>query len=615
MFESVKMEENVHSNIQDGLNKNEQQKSTSKQLNRVMTHPWMLGVLLLFVGIPAAMGHRMSSSSTSNAFAVIDSIALSDSTSTTDSLSSQDTIATTDSLKVVKRRTRIDLIHADSAIADRSRFPDAQLLIGHVKLKHASMYMYCDSAFIYQDKNSFEAFSNVRCEQGDTLFIYGDYLYYDGEAQIARLRDNVRLINGHTTLTTDSLNYDRLFHLGYYFDGGTLTDDRNTLVSDWGEYSPNTKWAVFNHDVELHNDQLNLYSDTLKYNTDNKEAYILGPSTIDSKTNHIYSEKGIYYTAQGQATLLDRSVLTNGSKRMVGDSLFYDRVRGYGEAFGDVDMKDSQQKNILKGDYVFYNEIMQSAFSTGRAQIIDFSQGDSLFLHADTLELNTTNYATDSVRRSVLAYHHVRFFREDIQGVCDSLAFESSDSCLTLYKNPILWNMNKQLYGEEIKVFLNDSTVKKIVIPAQAFSIERKDSLHYDQISGKVMEAFMDNGLLHQVDVTGNVQVVYYPQDSKTGEMIGMNVSESSVLRMIIANNVMQRMTMSPKATGTLYPMDQIPDDKKTLEGFAWFDYIRPLNSKDIFDWRAKHADQVLHKSTRKKPISPDRNLVNPITE
>lgn len=600
------MEENVHLNIQDGLNKNEQPNALNI-LHRVMTHPWMLGVLLLFVGIPTAMGNRKSFKNDSNSIITIDSVVATD--------SSVITSPTSDSVRLVKRRTRIDLLHADSAIADKVRFPNAQLLIGHVRLKHASMFMYCDSAFIYQDQNSFEAFSNVRCEQGDTLFIYGDYLYYDGEAQLARLRDNVRLINGHTILTTDSLNYDRLFNMGYYFDGGTLSDDKNRLVSDWGEYSPDTKWAVFNHEVELHNDQFNLYSDTLKYNTDNKKALILGPSTIDSKTNHIYSKRGIYYTAQGQAELLDRSVLTNGSKRMVGDSLFYDRIRGYGEAFGNVEMKDSQQKNILKGDYVFYNEIMQSAFSTGRAVINDFSQGDTLFLHADTLELNTTNLSTDSVRRDVLAYHHVRFYRKDIQGVCDSLAFASTDSCLTLYKDPILWNMNKQLYGEKIDIFFNDSTVKKIVIPSQAFSVERKDSLSYDQISGKKMEAFMDNGMLQQVVVTGNVQVVYYSQDTKTGEMIGMNVSESSVLKMIIANNIMQRMTMSPKATGTLYPMDQIPDNKKMLEGFAWFDYIRPLSNVDIFNWRPKHADQVLHKSTRKKPISPDRSLVDPIIE
>lgn len=100
-------------------------------------------------------------------------------------------------------------------------------------------------------------------EQGDTLFIYGDYLYYDGMSQLAMLRENVRMINRNTELTTDSLNYDRLYNLGYYFDGGTLTDEENVLTSEWGEYSPATKLAVFNHEVKLVNPKFVLTSDTL----------------------------------------------------------------------------------------------------------------------------------------------------------------------------------------------------------------------------------------------------------------------------------------------------------------------------------------------------------------
>ncbi len=137
----------------------------------------------------------------------------------------------------------------------------------NVKLRHDSMYMFCDSALIYEKTNSVEAFSNVRMEQGDTLFIYGDYLYYDGMTQIAQIRENVKMINRNTTLLTDSLNYDRLYDLGYYFEGGTLMDEENVLTSDWGEYSPATKQSVFNHDVKLVNPKFVLTSDTLKYNT------------------------------------------------------------------------------------------------------------------------------------------------------------------------------------------------------------------------------------------------------------------------------------------------------------------------------------------------------------
>ena len=206
-------------------------------------------------------------------------------------------------------------------------------------------------------------------------------------------------------LYTDSLNYDRIANLGYFFDGGTLMDEENVLTSDWGEYSPATKMSVFNYEVKLVNPQFTLTSDTLRYNTDTKIASIVGPSDIDSDENHIYSELGFYYTQQGQAELLERSVLTNNGKRMTGDSLFYDRNRGIGEAFRNVELVDTINKNMLTGDYCFYNQLTGYAFATDRAMATDFSQGDSLFIHADTLQLYTYHMNTDSVYREARAYH------------------------------------------------------------------------------------------------------------------------------------------------------------------------------------------------------------------
>ena len=358
------------------------------------------------------------------------------------------------------KKTKVYLLHADEGQADKLARPDVQVLIGNVKLRHDSMYMYCDSALIFEKTNSVEAFSNVRMEQGDTLFIYGDYLYYDGMTQIAQLRENVKMINRNTTLLTDSLNYDRLYDLGYYFEGGTLMDEENVLTSDWGEYSPATKQSVFNHDVRLVNPKFVLTSDTLRYNTENKIAVILGPSNIVSDNNHIYSERGFYNTLTEQAELLDRSILTNQGKKLVGDSLFYDRIIGYGEAFDNVKMTDSINKNMLTGDYCFYNELTDSAFATKRAVAIDYSQGpDSLYMHGDTLQLVSYNLNTDSVFRLMKAYHKVRMYRTDVQGVCDSLVYNSKDSCMTMYTDPILWNEGQQLLGEQIKIYMNDSTI------------------------------------------------------------------------------------------------------------------------------------------------------------
>lgn len=504
-----------------------------------------------------------------------------------------------------KKKTRVDLLFAEEAQSDQQARPNVQVLVGSVKLRHDSMYMYCDSALIFEKTNSVEAFGNVRMEQGDTLFIYGDYLYYDGMAQLAMLREHVRLINRTTELTTDSLNYDRVYNLGYYFDGGTLTDEENVLTSIWGEYSPATKLAVFNHEVELVNPQFVLTSDTLKYSTFTKVATILGPSDIVSKENHIYSERGIYDTQTDQAELLDRSVLTNGGRKLTGDSLFYDRRQGYGEAFDNVQMNDTVNRNMLTGDYCFYNELTQNALATRRAVAVDYSQGDSLFMHGDTLRLVTFHLNTDSVYREMRAYHKVRAYRTDVQAVCDSLVYNSKDSCLTMYTDPILWQGTQQLIGEEIKVYMNDSTINWAHIINQALAVEQKDSIHYNQVSGKEMMAYFDNGEMRRVDVNGNVLVVFYPVEERDSSLIGMDYTEGSFLRMLLKDRRMERGSFIGKATGTMYPLEQAPADKMKLPSFVWFDYIRPRNKEDIFDWRGKKADQKMQKSDRKPAASP----------
>lgn len=508
-------------------------------------------------------------------------------------------------------KSKVYLLHSD--VLKKSPLnpdPDAQILIGNVAFRHDSVYMYCDSACFYEKTNSLEAFDNVKMVQGDTLFLYGDYLFYDGNTQIAQVRYNVRMENKNTTLLTDSLNYDRIYNLGYYFDGGTLMDEENVLTSEWGEYSPATKVSVFNYDVKLVNPKFTLTSDTLRYSTATKIANILGPSDIVSDANHIYSELGFYNTQIGQAELLDRSVLTNEGKRLIGDSLFYDRVKGYGEAFDNVIMTDTVNKNMLTGDYCYYNELTKYAFATKKAVVVDYSQGDSLFMHADTLQMYTYYLNTDSMFRETRVYHKVRMYRADVQGVCDSLVFSSKDSCLTMYYDPILWNNNQQLLGEKIMIYMNDSTIDWAHIQNQALSVEQLDSTSYNQVTGKEMKAWFQGGEMRKVDVIGSVRLVYYPMESDS-TLIGMNVSETSLLNMFLENRKMKKMIMSPKSNGTLYPMLQRPPEKMKLDNFVWFDYIRPLDKEDIFEWRGKKAGQELKKSNRSAVPLPNHNLFN----
>lgn len=493
---------------------------------------------------------------------------------------------------------RVYLLHADVLFKER-RNPEAQILRGNVAFRHEGVLMYCDSACFYEARNSFDAFGHVKMLQGDTLSLLGDVLYYNGLDQLARVRHNVVLKHRESTLYTDSLDYDRLYDLGYFFEGGKLVDADNVLTSDWGEYSPSTREAVFNYNVKLVNPKFTLISDTLHYNTLTSMAHIVGPSNIDSDDNHIYSESGYYDTKTERAYLLNRSELHNKGKKMVGDSLYYDSEAGIGKAFRNVVYTDEVNKNMFTGHYCYYEEHTGYSEATDSAVAIDFSQPDTMYVHADTFKIYTFHIETDSVFREVRAYNRVRAYRNDVQAVCDSLVYNTKDSCLTMYKDPIVWNGGQQLLGEEIKVFMNDSTIDSVQVVNQALSVERIDSVHYNQIAGHEMHSYFRGGEMSHTWVYGNVYLNYYPFDDDS-LMIGMNYTETTELKLFMKDRKMDKIWM-PAATGTLYPVIMIPPDKLYLENFAWFDYIRPTDKNDIFVWRPKRAGTELKISVKRK--------------
>ena len=116
---------------------------------------------------------------------------------------------------------RVYLVHADVLHFDQYKNPDATILNGKVHFTHVDARLYCDSAYFYEASNSFEAFGHVKMYQGDTLSLFSDYAYYDGNEQMARARYNVILKNRKTTLYTDSLDFDRLYDNAYFFEGST----------------------------------------------------------------------------------------------------------------------------------------------------------------------------------------------------------------------------------------------------------------------------------------------------------------------------------------------------------------------------------------------------------
>lgn len=470
--------------------------------------------------------------------------------------------------------------NADLISFDQVLKPDVQVLYGNVRFRHDDAVMTCDSAYFYRNSNSMDAFSNVYIVQGDTLFVYGDKLYYDGNTKVARLRGNARLINRNTTLTTDSLNYDRNTQLAYYFTGGKIVDPENTLTSVWGQYSTRTEDALFRDSVKLVNENFLMHADTLIYNAKTHIADLVGDThIIYQDETDIFTNKGWYNTQTERSMLLNRSFLINKEgKSLTGDTVFYDKAIKYGEVFGNAVLKDTIQKSTLYGNYVYYNEDKELGIATDSALLVDWSNEQHMYIHADTLKT-----FKDSIFNEALAWRNVRFFRDDIQGLADSLVYSSRDSIMNLMNEPVLWQENQQFSSDKISILTKNKKVYQIELQQSAMVTESVDSLYFNQISGKDIVAHIDSNQVQLVDVKGNAETIYFIREESDSTLIGVNRTESSFVAIHFKDKKIDRIVLTPSSSGEFHPMSKIEEDFIYLTNFFWLETHRPMNKDEVF--------------------------------
>lgn len=477
------------------------------------------------------------------------------------------------------KTTLVYLEHSETLSFDEANLPETQVLRGNVRFRHDSALLYCDSAYFYEKRNSLDAFGHVRIVQGDTLVGHGDKLFYDGNRKMARFRKNVRLEDGKMTLYTDSLNYDRLNDIAYYYSGGRVCDSVNTLTSVWGQYLPSTKTASFKQNVRLVNPDFTLMSDTLNYHTQTNVADIVGTTKmIYQEETTIYSTKGWYNTQNDKSMLLNRSVIEHeDGKTMTGDTIFYDQKEGWGEVFGSMELTDSAQQVTLCGNYGYYEEETEYGWATDSALIVDWSTQDTMYMHADSLFM-----MKDTLGQIMRAYHHVRIYRNDMQAICDSMVYTEHDSIIRLFDQPVMWNEDQQVSAAYIEVFIKDSVIDRAHLVEGAFVTRQVDSIRFDQMSGKEMFAYLKNGEMSHISVSGNAETVFFPQE-KDSTLMGVNMTQSSYVNVYMKEGKVDKVVLTAASNGTMYPLEQLSKEETLLKGYFWAEQERPKDKMDVF--------------------------------
>jgi len=340
-----------------------------------------------------------------------------------------------------QKKAKVRIEKADVLNFDQREGRNITKLTGNVALKQDSTYFYCDSAYLDNKSNNLFAFGHVHINYKDSVDVYGKYLEYEGDTKIATLDTNVKMIDSRATLYSEHLVYDRISSWAYYYTGGKIIDEENELTSIIGRYYTNTSEMFFKDSVVLINPDYTLLSDTLMYNTETEVVYIFGPTEIIGDEDYIYAERGWYDTQNGMTRLRQNARIVHLEQSMDADSIYYNRDSGSGNAYSNITLHDTLQNVMVKGNYAEFSREEGYSFVTDSAMAILIDNLDSLYLHADTLKV-----ITDSADKAskLFAFYKMKFFREDMQGVCDSLVYDIKDSIIYMYRNPVLWSSRNQ---------------------------------------------------------------------------------------------------------------------------------------------------------------------------
>ncbi len=482
-------------------------------------------------------------------------------------------------LSVAQQRTVIHIEQAKIQRYDAALGKDVEKLLGNVILRQDSTWFYCDSAYLNDKTRNFDAFGHVHIKVSDTLHIYGDKLRYTGDSRLAEIFEHVKMVDDSSVLETNYLLFNRFTQVAHYPNHGTITRGDNLLKSNRGYYRSDLKEFYFADDVELINPEYTIYTDTMTFHTRTDIAYFFGPTLIRGEENTIYCEYGWYDTGKDHAYLSEKTRMNTNEQTISSDKLFYDRNIGFGDAAGNVIVTDTLNKLIVYGETGKIWEDEGRSYVTDSARFVSYDSSDSLFMHADTLFMF---FNAERKAEKMMAYYGVRFFRTNIQGVCDSLVYHTTDSTLRLYHYPILWSDNNQLTADSMYIINQHGQLDSLIMHNNAFIVAKDSIKGYNQIKGKNMIGYFFENELNQIFVDGNAQTIYWVRE-EDGSLIGVNLAQSSTMRIYLEDSNISDIRYFTNPGEVMYPEEELPEEQSILRGFQWLDDIRPKDKHDLY--------------------------------
>lgn len=473
----------------------------------------------------------------------------------------------------------VEILHADKL--EFNTLPDGsqiRKLVGNVSLKHDSTLMYCDSAYIYKVSNTVDAWGHIHLQENDSIHAYSNTLKYDGNIKLAHLIGDARIEDGRKTLYSDVLIYDMKNKKGYYNKGGRLEMDSTVLVSKKGLYFTDTKVAEFRYNVVITDPDYHLISDTLHYLTNTKTAKFYGPTTIYNDSSTIDCVIGSYDTENEIATFGKGTVINNTPQKLYADSLYYERFRGYGKAFYYFDWRDTEMEAGMEGSSAEYFENNQEIIAYNRPMLKVKQEEDTLFLKGDIIHTKENELSGE---KEFWSYKNVRIYKTDLQGIADSLFYSYRDTMMRMYYDPLLWNEGNQMEGDTVLIQLAYDEIDQVKFIRNAFVSMQSQGKLFDQIKGKIITGFFEEGKMRRMLSDKNAESLYFGKNDD-GAYIGGNYAQSDQIMVYMEEDEVSRITFIKKPEALFTPISQMADEDLYLRGFTWQTAMRPKGKWDL---------------------------------
>ncbi len=463
---------------------------------------------------------------------------------------------------------KVELIHADLLEYNESSGLFAQVLRGNVSFKHNQVYLYCDSAYFFENENRVITFGNVRINENGKFNATCARLEYDGNLNKATMSENVTLTDSKTTLTTPNLLFDTKTGVGIYTNGGTILSQESKIVSNKGQYFNATGYYHFSENVRITHPEFILDSDTLHFASKENKAYFKGLTKFNSKGNIGQCYNGWFNTQTKETYLLQKvTYRSTDNQILLCDTLFYNDLAKNGYTKGKTILKDSINNFLASGKNMQFDKKSNILLIPIEPLLINYSETDTFYIKADTIK----QYQTTDTKKVLQAWKNVSGFNKDFSLKCDSLVYLESDSSFNFHKNPIIWPSDFQLSGNFMRMQLENKNPKWLSIENNAFIISKADSLglFFNQIKGRNLKAYFIQKELSKIEIKGNSESIFYIKDDKPEKgFIGVNQIECSDLQIELEKGEPIKIGFFKKPVGKLLPMSKIDPKTLIIKGF-----------------------------------------------